>query len=95
MKRVSQKITSLIMAFVVLVSTMSFTYDLHFCGDILVDVALFAKADSCGMEKVLETVFLLEIYLHPSFATFLLLQVQLIFFEDSYEFVSLGHSNIF
>ncbi len=55
MKHVSQKIVSLIMAFVVLLSTMSFTYDLHFCGDILVDVALFAKADSCGMDKVSET----------------------------------------
>jgi len=38
------------MAFVVLFSTMSFTVDMHYCGDTLVDSALFKKAKSCGME---------------------------------------------
>jgi len=38
------------MAFVVLFSTMSFTYSEHYCGDFLVDTALFSKAESCGME---------------------------------------------
>jgi len=37
------------MAFVVLFSTMSFTYSEHYCGDFLVDTALFSKAESCGM----------------------------------------------
>ena len=37
------------MAFVVLFSTMSFTYSEHYCGDFLVDSALFSKAESCGM----------------------------------------------
>ena len=38
------------MAFVVLFSTMSFTVDLHYCGDTLMDTAIFHKAETCGME---------------------------------------------
>ena len=38
------------MAFVVLFSTMSFTISEHYCGEMLVDSALFSKAESCGME---------------------------------------------
>ena len=38
------------MAFVVLCTTMSFTVNMHYCGDTLVDYALVQKAKSCGME---------------------------------------------
>lgn len=38
------------MAFVVLFSTMSFAIDMHYCGDTLVDTAIFKKAKTCGME---------------------------------------------
>ena len=38
------------MTFVVVFSTMSFTISEHYCGDHLVDSALFSKAESCGME---------------------------------------------
>ena len=38
------------MAFVVLLSTMSFTVDMHYCGDTLVDTAIFHKATNCGMD---------------------------------------------
>lgn len=38
------------MAFVVLFSTMSFTVDMHYCGDTLVDTAVFYKVKTCGME---------------------------------------------
>ena len=38
------------MAFVVLFSTMSFTIDMHYCGDTLVETAVFHKAKGCGME---------------------------------------------
>ena len=38
------------MALVVLLSTFSFTVDMHFCGDRLVDTAIFQKAEGCGME---------------------------------------------
>ncbi|CAL2095560.1 conserved protein of unknown function [Tenacibaculum sp. 190524A02b] len=50
MKQVFQKITSFIMAIVVLFSTLSFTLDMHYCGDTLVDIAIFKKAETCGME---------------------------------------------
>ena len=38
------------MAFVVLFSTLSFTVNMHFCGDTLVETAIFHKAEGCGME---------------------------------------------
>ena len=38
------------MAFVVLCSTMSYTISMHYCGDTLVETALFQKAEGCGME---------------------------------------------
>lgn len=38
------------MAVVVLFSTMSFTVDMHFCGDTLVETAIFQNAEGCGME---------------------------------------------
>lgn len=50
MKQLFKKISAIVMAFVVLFSTMSFTFSEHFCGDLLVDSALFSKAESCGME---------------------------------------------
>ncbi|RXP54837.1 hypothetical protein EC396_08890 [Lutibacter sp. HS1-25] len=37
------------MAFVVLFTTMSFSFSEHYCGDHLVDFAMFSKAESCGM----------------------------------------------
>jgi hypothetical protein len=50
MKQVFHKIMSFAMAFVVLFSTMSFSVDMHFCGDTLVETAIFHKAKGCGME---------------------------------------------
>ena len=41
---------SLAMTFVVLFSTMSFTVNMHYCGDPLVESAIFQKAKGCGME---------------------------------------------
>jgi len=38
------------MAMVVMFSTLSFTIDMHYCGDTLVDTAIFHKAKTCGME---------------------------------------------
>ena len=38
------------MAFVVLCSTMSFTMNMHYCGDTLVETAIFHKTKGCGME---------------------------------------------
>jgi len=49
MSEVYRKIGSLVMAFLVLFSTMSFSMDMHFCGDMLVDFKLFQEADTCQM----------------------------------------------
>lgn len=38
------------MAFVVLFSTMSFTINMHYCGDALVETAVFHQTKGCGME---------------------------------------------
>lgn len=50
MKQLLRKISAIIMAFVVLLSTMSFTVSEHYCGHKLVDIGLFSKAEACGME---------------------------------------------
>ncbi|OSY87553.1 hypothetical protein WH52_10650 [Tenacibaculum holothuriorum] len=50
MKQIFHKIMSLVMAFVVLFSTLSFTVNMHYCGGNLVETAIFQKAKGCGME---------------------------------------------
>jgi len=40
------------MALLVLFSTLSFSVDMHFCGDHLVDFSLFEGVDSCAMNDV-------------------------------------------
>ena len=37
------------LAILVLLSTMSFTVEKHFCGDTLIDTAVFTKVEDCGM----------------------------------------------
>ena len=41
---------SILMTFVVLCSTMSFTINMHYCGDTLVETAVFHETKGCGME---------------------------------------------
>lgn len=41
------------MATLVLFTTMSFTVDMHYCGDTLVDFSIFDELKTCGMEKKL------------------------------------------
>jgi hypothetical protein len=50
-KKLIQKSGSLLMALLVLFSTMSFTVDKHFCGKVLVDQAVFSEAKTCGMHS--------------------------------------------
>ena len=52
MKEFLVKISSFLLAFLVLISTFSFTVEKHFCGDFLVDVAYVGHTDGCGMESV-------------------------------------------
>ncbi len=49
-KKVLHSMFSVLMAFLVLFSTVSFTIEKHFCGDVLVDVSLFAEAEKCASE---------------------------------------------
>lgn len=48
----SHKIFSVALAFLVLLSTVSFTMEKHFCGDTLIDTAIFSQADTCGTDVV-------------------------------------------
>jgi|VirMetMinimDraft_7_1064189.scaffolds.fasta_scaffold169614_1 hypothetical protein len=51
MKKAIHKISAILMTFVVLLSTMSFTVSMHYCMGDLVDTAVFQKAHTCGMEQ--------------------------------------------
>ena len=53
--KVITKITSLSLVFFVLISTLSFTVDQHYCGDFLVDISFTGDADSCGMNMDTES----------------------------------------
>ena len=55
MKSFFHKITAATLATLVLFTTMSFTVDMHYCGDTLVDFSLFDKVETCGMEKQVPT----------------------------------------
>ncbi|MBJ7879061.1 hypothetical protein JEM65_00115 [Gelidibacter salicanalis] len=47
-QKISHNIFSVLLAGLVLLSTVSFAVEKHFCGDILIDVAIFSPPDSCG-----------------------------------------------
>lgn len=55
MKQFIHKSMAVFMAAVVLMTTMSFTVDMHYCGDNLVDFSFIQSAKTCGMEKVQAT----------------------------------------
>ena len=50
MKETLRQIVSFTMALLVLFSTMSFTVDMHYCGDQLVDFSFFKTAENCSMK---------------------------------------------
>lgn len=51
MENTLRKIASIAMALTVLFSTMSFSVDMHYCGDHLVDFSLYDKVDNCMMKS--------------------------------------------
>jgi hypothetical protein len=51
MKGLLTKIASITLAFVVVFSTSSFTVDMHFCCNKLVDLAILSKAKTCKDKK--------------------------------------------
>jgi len=54
MKHFLREISAIIMAFVILLSTMSFTISEHYCGGDLVDSSLFSKVDVCNMDMYMQ-----------------------------------------
>ncbi|WP_408056949.1 HYC_CC_PP family protein [Tamlana sp. 2_MG-2023] len=52
LKTILHKGFTSILALLVLFSTVSFTIEKHFCGDVLVDVSVFVEADKCEMEAL-------------------------------------------
>lgn len=42
----------MLLALLVLFSTVSFTIEKHYCGDVLVDVSVFVEAEKCAMEAL-------------------------------------------
>tara|TARA_R110002050_G_scaffold11406_3_gene38488 strand:- start:4585 stop:4998 length:414 start_codon:yes stop_codon:yes gene_type:complete len=50
MKKTFYKISSFLMALFVMLSTVSFTIESHYCGDVLVDYSLFGSVEGCGMD---------------------------------------------
>ena len=55
MKILTQKMISCLLALFVLLSTLSFTVEKHFCGDYLVDISYFADAESCSDKTLNDT----------------------------------------
>ena len=51
MNSLFHKMLAFAMAGIVLFTTMSFTVDLHYCGDSLVDFSVLHSAETCGMDK--------------------------------------------
>lgn len=49
MLKIVHKGFSVVMAFLVLFSTVYITIESHLCGDVLIDVAVFSKAKECQM----------------------------------------------
>ena len=49
-KEMFHKVFSVSLALMVLVSTMSFTMEKHFCGNILVETAVFTEINGCDMD---------------------------------------------
>jgi len=50
MKSFLHKSFSILMTFLVLCSTVSFTIEKHFCGDVLVNVSVFSESEKCQLE---------------------------------------------
>lgn len=52
MKKLSFKITSFLLAFTMLFSTLSFSVDKHYCGNQLFSESIFSHARDCGMQQM-------------------------------------------
>lgn len=50
MRKAIKKISAFILSFVVLLSSMSFAIDKHYCGGELMDISYFGEANGCDMD---------------------------------------------
>lgn len=50
MKAVFTKLSSIILAILVLFSTFSFAVEAHYCGDFLMDISITGDTENCGMK---------------------------------------------
>ena len=50
MKSIFIKLTSALLAFLVLFSTFSFTVESHYCGGLLMDISVIGETKDCGMK---------------------------------------------
>ena len=41
----------LVLSFIILISSLNFNLSAHYCGQLLVDIALFGEAEVCSMAK--------------------------------------------
>lgn len=48
--KVLHKFSAIVLSLLVLFSTLSFTVEKHFCGNTLIDVAVFSQVEKCAME---------------------------------------------
>ncbi|MFC0604619.1 HYC_CC_PP family protein [Winogradskyella pulchriflava] len=48
----THKIVSVTLSFLVLFSTLSLTIEKHFCGDVLIDVAIFTETEKCSDDLI-------------------------------------------
>lgn len=55
MKKFLHNAMAVFMVAVVLMTTMSFTVDMHYCGETLVDFSFTQQAETCGMDKMQST----------------------------------------
>ena len=53
MKSFSYKTSAILLAFLLLFSTVSFSMDMHFCGDKLVDLSFFDNSADCSMKLLM------------------------------------------
>ena len=55
MNEILRKISTTLLSFVVLFSSMSFTIDEHYCGTNLIDVSYFGDADNCNSKVTMNS----------------------------------------
>jgi hypothetical protein len=52
---ISHKVFSTVLSFLVLASTLSLTIEKHFCGGVLIDVAVFTEVEKCANDVLSES----------------------------------------